>query len=368
MKIRFNRQEMADALRAICGVAATRTPKPVLKCVRLEALADVLLLSATDLELSLRCAVTQVEVDEAGDTLAVADTLFRIVSECPDELLTAETAENVLHLRGEGSHFQVVTQDPAEFPAIPVLKEKADFSIEHGVLSRLISWTSFAAARESTRYAINGVLWEVEGEKLILAATDGRRLSLARGATVAKPEADVQQTIVPCKALTLFERLPAHADTNVDVKVTSNQVLLAMGGATISSSVVEGHFPKYQDVVPKDCDRVVVLKTADFLSAIKRASLLTNEESKGIRLSLVDRTMTLTSRAPEQGEASVSVPIEYDSEPLEIGFNPVFLLDVLRVADTEDITIAFREANRPGLITVGDDFLYVVMPVNLASS
>ncbi|MCH8147855.1 MAG: DNA polymerase III subunit beta, partial [Planctomycetes bacterium] len=149
--------------------------------------------------------------------------------------------------------------------------------------------------------------------------------------------------------------------------VTSNQILADIGRAQISSTLVEGHFPKYQDVIPSDCDRSVELHTSEFLHATKQAALLTNEESKGVRLALSDGELTLSSRASEQGEATVSLPVKYTGEPLEIGFNPVFLTDVLRIAHEDDVTLELAKPNRPGVIRIGDDFVYVVMPVNLAS-
>lgn len=368
MKLRFNRQEMAEALSAVCSVATMRTPKEILRCARVEVHPDVVLLSATDLEISLRCAATQVEVGETGDVLVVAETLARIVHECTDEILAAETAENLLHVRSAGSHFQIVTQDLADFPAIPSMEGEPDVSIDHGLLRRLIELTAFAAAKESTRYAINGVLWEVEGEKLTLAATDGRRLSLARGPLVESGSVDAPHAIVPPKGLSLFARLPAEPDARVGVKITANQLLLNMGRAMLSTALVEGKFPKYQDVIPGDCDHIVTLNTMEFLSALKQAALLTNEESKGVRFAFSDGSLVLTSRAPEQGEAEVSLPVAYSGESLEIGFNPVFILELLRVAHTEELTFAFKASNRPGVIRLGDDFVYVVMPVNLSSA
>ncbi len=366
MKLRFNRQEMAEVLSAVSSVAVARTPKEILRCVRMEARSDVVLLSATDLELSLRCAVTQVEVEETGDTVVVADTLSRIVRECEDELLSVETAENVLHVRGAGSHFQVLTQDVSDFPAIPSMDEHSDLTIEYSVLTRLIELTVFAAARESTRYAIHGVLWEVQGKRLTLAATDGRRLSLAHGKLIEQSPAEISSVIVPAKSLLLFSHLPSESATQVKVKMTSNQLLLSINGAMISTSLVEGQFPKYQDVVPTDCDRITEFKTVEFHSALKRAAVLTNEESKGVRFSFSEGNLTLSSRAPEQGEAEISLPVTYKAEPLEIGFNPVFILELLRVAHTERITFAVKAANRPGVIRLGEDFVYVVMPVNLS--
>lgn len=368
MKFRFNRQEMTDALSAVSSIASSRTPKQILNCVRIEAHSDLLLLSATDLEVSLRCAITQVEVDEPGETLVIAETLARIVRECTDEILSVETEGNMLHIRGTGSHFQIVTQAVDEFPAIPDMGGSPDVSIDYSALVRLIELTVFATARESTRYAINGVMWAVDGKRLTLAATDGRRLAVAHAALADGASASVAQVIVPAKTLTLFGRLPVEPDARVGVKMSNNQLVLNMGRAMVSTSLVEGQFPNYHDVIPSDCDRVATLNTAEFLGVLKRASLLTNEESKGVRFALSEGNLTLTSRAPEQGEAEVTLPIEYSSEPVEIGFNPVFLLEVLRVVHADEITFAVKEPNRPGVIRLGDDFVYVIMPVNLSSA
>ena len=143
---------------------------------------------------------------------------------------------------------------------------------------------------------------------------------------------------------------------------------MKVGGAVIHTSLIEGHFPKYQDVIPADCDRVVQLNTAEFHSALRCAALLTNEESKGVRLSFAEGGLTLSSRAPEQGEATISLEIAYDGEPIQIGFNPVFLSDVLRVVHTDEITFAFKDSKRPGVVRMGDNFIHVVMPVHLSSA
>jgi len=147
MKLRFNRQEIADSLAPLCAVAASRTPKEILRCIKLEAKADVLFLAATDLEISLRCAATHVEVDEPGEAVILADTFARIIHECSDETLAVETDASELHMRGAGSHFQFVTQDGAEFPALPAMDETPHFTVPQSALRRLIEWTSLAAAR-----------------------------------------------------------------------------------------------------------------------------------------------------------------------------------------------------------------------------
>ncbi len=327
-----------------------------------------MLLSATDLELGIRSAVTQVEVEKPGETLVIADTLARIVRECPDEILIAETDESALNIRGVGSHFRIITQAATEFPPVAVLEGDADFVVEQESLGRLIEWTVFAAARESTRYAINGVLWELAHDTLTLAATDGRRLSVGKIKTADSKTKKAQHAIVPPKALSLFARLPADGDGRVAVRMSGNQLLLKMGRSTLSTTLIEGHFPKYQDVIPRDCDRVVQLSTQDFLGALRRAALLTNEESKGVRLAFTDGTLTLSSRAPEQGEATIAIPVDYRGESIDIGFNPVFLTDALRVVHTEEVAFAFKDPNRPGVLKMSEEFLHVVMPVSLTSA
>lgn len=366
MKLRFNRAEMAAALSAISSVTTTRTPKPILQCVRIEAQPDAVLLFATDLELGLRCAVSQVEVSQPGGLVVKADTLASIVRECADEQLSLDTQKSQLHIRGEGSHFQVVMQSPEEFPPVADMEGDPDFGVLHNELRRMVDWTLFAAARESSRYAINGVLWEFGGDRLTLVATDGRRLSLARGRVKSSNAKGQLSGIVPTKALSLLHRIDADPEATVFVKLDSNRIVMNLGRAMIASSLVEGHFPNYRDVIPQELNKEAELETAEFTGAIKRAALLTSEESKAVRLAFSDGSLALSSRAPEQGEANIKIAARYRGEPMEIGFNPVFLLDVLKVMPSDKLTISLRESNKPGIIRFDEDFLYVVMPVSLS--
>ena len=365
MKVRCNRHELAEALAAIGGVVAARTPKPILQGVLIEAHADHCLLAATDLEVGIRFVVTQVEVDDQGTSVVPADKLGQIVRELADEVILLETEDSVCHVRGQGSHFQIYAQDPADFPPVAQLEGEPDFEIEADALHRMAEWTVFAAARENTRYAINGILWAKEKDVLTLAGTDGRRLSRARG-KLASGGGGSLESIVPVKAMNLLQRILGENGSTVAVKLSSNQLVVKSARATLSTGLVEGQFPNYQDVVPTDCNCSVHLKTADFLSAVRRAALLTNEESKGVRLSFRNDSLTFSSRAPAQGEATITLPISYSAPELDIGFNPVFLVDVLRVVHTDEVTMELKEANRPGVISCDPNLLYVVMPVNLS--
>jgi DNA polymerase-3 subunit beta len=165
--------------------------------------------------------------------------------------------------------------------------------------------------------------------------------------------------------MSLLDKIPTHDDGVVKIRFVNNQVVIACETVVVSSNLVEGNFPKYEDIIPKDYDKKVVLQTSATLSAVRRAALLANEDSKGIKLALDKGSMVFTSRAPETGDAKIDMEIDYNAEPIEIGFNPQFLIDVLRVLKADEFELHLGQSDRPGLIKAGNDFLYIVMPVNL---
>lgn len=364
MKAICDRVMLNDALNAALTVTPTRTPKPILQCVRVTAEKAGLILTAYDQELGLRYRVKEVEVSKPGEVLVMADRLAAIVRDSPDETLALETDGSTCHVRGADSHFQIYGQDVREFPPVPDLEGEPDLKIQAGALRSGIERTIFAAARESTRYAINGVLWEKRGKRLQFIATDGRRLAKA-AASADKAVGSDAEAIVPSKAMSTFLRMHVAPDELIDVKMTANQIILRSDRATISSVLLEGHFPDYEKVVPTDCDKKIEPDAAEFLSAVKRAALLTNEESKGVRIALSSDGIVFSSRAPQQGEATIRLAAKYSGPAMEIGFNPTFLMDALKVCG-ENIVFELKEPNKPGILRCGTEFLYVVMPVNLS--
>ncbi|MEX0743964.1 MAG: DNA polymerase III subunit beta [Phycisphaeraceae bacterium] len=365
MKVICDRGALVESLNLVSGVIVARTPKPVLACVKLTATEDSLTLAGTDLEVAIRLTTPRVEVQEPGDALVPADKLQQIVRESTDPTLTIETEQDVARITGQDSRFKVFGQPPADFPAIPEFKGEADFVISAADLHRLIAMTIFATARENSRYAINGVLMEREGNKLAMIATDGHRLALARGSCQAAND-QARSAIVPTKALNLLLRLFDDAEQTVKIKVNDSQILFETDEAMLASNLVEGNFPPYKDVIPKEGDKRATLDTDVFVSAVRRAALLTNEESKGVRMAFSDGGLTLSSRAPEMGEAEISVPVpQYQGDAIEIGFNPSYLLDALKVVDSGQVQFEFKAGNKPGVLRTGPNFLYVIMPVNL---
>ncbi len=365
MKVICDRGALVESLNLVGGVVIARTPKPILSCVKLEAKDDTLTLSATDMEISVTLSTPRVEVGSKGAALVPADKITQIVRESIDPTLTINTEGDVAIITGADSTFKIYGHPAADFPIIPTFTGDADFTVSAGELHRLVAMTLFATARENSRYAINGVLFERQGNKLAVVATDGHRLALARGACKGGSDAKVS-AIVPSKALHLLLRLFDDAEETVKVKLTDNQILFGTDNAVLSSNLVEGNFPPYQDVIPKDGDKKATLATDVLISAVRRAALLTNEESKGVRMAFAADGLTLSSRAPEMGEAEISVEMaEYTGEPVEIGFNPTYVLDALKVIDESQVQLDLKAPNKPGVLRTGPNFLYVVMPVNL---
>jgi DNA polymerase-3 subunit beta len=369
MKVICDRAALLEAVSAVGSVVAARTPTPVLQCVKMDAAEGMLTLAATDLEVALRLGVEQVDVQEDGQALIRADKLSQIVRASDDPTLTIETDQHTVHIRGADSHFTVFGYDPKDAPDVrEFADDRVDCEMPAGMLTMLIHRTLFAAAAEHSRYAINGVLYERNGKSLRMVATDGRRLAVAKGPCDGEKTKTI--CIIPTKALNLVQRLTDNDEALVRIVVDENQVQFKIGdtgdAAVLTSNLVEGQFPPFEDVIPSDQDKKVTFDAASLSSAVRRAALLTNEESKGVRMYFDQETLTLTSRAPEMGEAEIKLDMQsYEGDPLEIGFNPAFIVDALKVIDQPSIQIELKAPNKPGVLKIGQDFTYVLMPVNL---
>ncbi len=394
MKVICDRAALKNAVDLVAGVVPARSPKPELTCIKVAAKkasgkggagAGALTLSATDAEVSLRLSRTQVEVQDGGEILVPGDRLRSIVTaEDADPTLTIEADSEACVIKGRDAKFKIYGYPSGSLPPIPEFPDNdqtADiFSINAGQLQRLITRTIFAVARDNSRYAINGVLLKRNGKKIEMVATDGRRLALARGTAEGSPSGDKQtMCIVPTKALTLASRLIDDEEAAVRIGVTANQVIFSFdaeggaggsggGGTILASNLVEGTFPPYEDVIPKDQDKRAKFDVNALSSAVRRAAILTNEESRGVRMAFAGggKGMKMSSRTPESGEAEIDVEVEsYDGGEIEIGFNPAFLSDALKVVPEQHVLFEMKAGNKPGLMKSGNDFLYVVMPVNL---
>ena len=365
MKVIAQTTALQEALALMANIVAGRTPKPVLQCIKLQATEDTLTLLATDLEVGCRYHITAVQVEEEGELLVPADRFGGIVRESTgDESLTIETEKEAAHVRGPGSHFKVLGYDPGEYPSVADFEGDGSFAVGAPALVEMISKTLFATAKAHSHYAISGVLWEASGKKLQLVATDGHRLAKTKGALSRSASKDCN-AIVPAKLMGLLQRVADDGEETLEVNVQENQILIRTARAVLVSSLVQGNFPKYADVIPKECDRKAVINTRQFEHRIRQAALLTDQESRGVKLAFAGEEVTLSSRAPEAGEAEVTCPVTFSGEPMEIGFNPTFLIDALRVVDADEVSLEMSGPNKPAVLKAGSDFLYVLMPVDL---
>jgi DNA polymerase-3 subunit beta len=406
MKVVCDRGALLDGVNLVAAVVPSRTPTPQLSCIKLVATKNggvgELTLTGADGETSLVVSLANVDVLEPGQALVPADKLRGIVSaEEGEPTLALETssggsggaggAGDTLHIRGQNAHFRVLGYPASEYPPVPDFAKivagtepeapRTTFSQTSGALLSLVARTAFATARETSRYAINGVLLKRDGKKLEMVATDGRRLAVAR-ATLSGAEkgSAAVSCIIPGKALNILQKLAADDEEQVRVAVTENRIFFAFEPAAqgkkpvapravLSSTLVEGAFPPYEDVIPKDQNRTVRAGRDELSLAVRKASVLTNEESRGVRMTFKSDTkkLTLSSRAPEMGEAEIDVALNgYEGDDLEISFNPAFIADVLRVCDEAEVIVELKGPDKPGLIrSAASDFLYVVMPVTL---
>lgn len=367
MKVTFNRSALAEPLGLLMSTVPSRTPKPILRCLRITASRKAVHVCATDLEISINCLVPEAQVEDEGDVVIPADRLNAIVRESTDEALSLEAEKSICEVRGADSHFTIYGQETNQYPAIPSFDGTADIDISLNNLKNGIEKSLFATAKESTRYALNGVLWDIRGKKLSLVATDGRRLARCRVNLTSSPNEEVEQAkiIVPAKTMSLLSRIGGGDKDTVAIKLVDNRILFSCANAVISSNLIEGTFPKYEDIIPSDYDKKLKLSTEATLSAVRRSALLTSEESRGIKLSIGGGVVVFSGRAPEAGDAQVDMAVDYKGEPIEIGFNPQFLIDVLRVIQAPEFDLELGQPDRPGLIKSGASFLYVLMPINL---
>ncbi|MHC4456177.1 MAG: DNA polymerase III subunit beta [Planctomycetota bacterium] len=367
MKADFNRAALTEALGLLTTVVPGRTPKPILQCVRLKADKKEVCISATDLEVGINYLLSEVQVKEQGDVIIPASSITAIVRESVDEVLSLEAAEGRCEITGADSHFTIYGQEPNQYPDVPVFDGDADLKVALANLQAGIEQSIFATAKESSRYAINGVLWDMKGNKLSLVATDGRRLARSRVNLASSVDEKVAaaKVIVPGKTMSLLDKIGGGDKDIVSVKLVDNQIIMSCSNVVVSSNLVEGNFPKYDDIIPKNYDKKLKLSTDAALSAVRRAALLTSEESRGIKLTISKGSLVFSGSAPETGDAQINMAIDYKAEPIEIGFNPHFLIDVLRVIKTPEFELELGEQDRPGLIKSGPNFIYVLMPINL---
>lgn len=366
MKATCDRNKLLAAFQMATAVIPSRSPKPILQNVKLEVQKDSTELLATDLEVALRCKVFGVEAAKSGTAVLPANSISSILRELTDEQVSFEADENSVVVRGERSEFKLPTAVTAEFPSVPQFEAEKFHVVPARLLREMIRRTVFATDIENTRYALGGVLVELDEKGIGLVATDGRRLALMRGEAQARDGHSTAGTtpVVPTKAMTLIERSLHGDNTEVSLAVVDNNIVVRSEGAVISSVLLEGRFPRYQDVFPKSASAKVELVAGPFLSVVRQAAIVTSDESRGVDFRFEKGQLTLQARAADVGQSQVELPLAYEGEPVEITFDPRYVVDFLRVLDPEtSVTAELIDHESAAVFRTGDGYSYVVMPL-----
>ncbi|MGD2084084.1 MAG: DNA polymerase III subunit beta [Chromatiales bacterium] len=367
MKIRTDRDELLKPLQRIGGVVERRQTLPILANVLIAATAERVELTATDLEVELRTGAPA-EVSEEFEFTLPARKLMDICKALPEGApieLSVEGERAVL--RSGRSRFTLGLLPAADFPAIEPTAPSQRLRIAEGDLKRLIERTYFAMAQQDVRYYLNGMLLEAGAGRVRAVATDGHRLALSEGKLPGDQEGAEVQVILPRKAVLELGRLLADTDAQVELEISSNHVRMRFGEESFTTKLIDGRFPDYERVIPRDANKLVKVERDGFRHALARASILSNEKYRGIRFNISDGVLQLQAHNPEQEEAEEEIEVDYHGEELVIGFNVSYLLDVLGVLTADTVDLALRDSNSSCLISAeGDDgSRYVVMPMRL---
>lgn len=373
MKIVCNREGLLTAFQLTASIVNQRSPKPILQNIKLEIpeggpeLAAFLL--ATDLEVAIRYRVSGVTIEDPGPAIFPTGKMLSILRELPDETITISSAEGGINIAGGSSKFNLPAPDPLQFPEITEFGDDPGSTIRGGVLSNMIRRTIFAIAPENSRYAMHSLLLDFSSEepgKALLVTTDGKRLALMPGAVTLEGDPPSGYSLIPPKAMQLLQKVLIDPDEEVAVRVRDNEILFRTGKVTIQSRLVEGRFPKYQDVVPSE-EKIQIripLSVDKFYAAVRQAKIVTSDESKGVEFTFDDNLLTLQSRATDVGESEIHMPVGYDGPTVRVTFDPQYLIDALRVLEpTEEVTLNMIDERKASVFRTGDGYAYVVMPL-----
>ncbi len=367
MKFTTTREALLRPIQLVTGVVERRQTLPVLSNLLVNADSDGLSLTGTDLEVELNARVADgVAVDQAGQQTLPARKLADIWRSLPDGAkVTVQSDGDRAVVRSGRSRFTLATLPVADFPKVESGPGDVEVRLERGAVQRLLERTAFSMAQQDVRYFLNGMLLEVGDDHVRTVATDGHRLAVCSVPYATSGER--KQAIVPRKGVLELARLVADDGDDVVVALGSNHLRATHGGYTLTTKLVDGRFPDYEKVIPRQSRHALVGDREALRQAFARASILSNEKYRGVRLILEPAQLTIQANNPEQEEAEEVVAVEYEGARLEIGFNVSYLQDVLGALDSESVRVSVADANSSALIEGPgiDDAVYVVMPMRL---
>ncbi len=369
MKFTIAKDQLMSGLQAVQNVVSTRTTLPILSNVLLQGAGDKLQLTATDLDVTV-CSAVEADIKEEGSTTIPVKRFFSIVRELQaSEAEITSDGKNVTTLQAGSSFYKINGISAEEFPPTPKFGESSTVTLPQDKVRTMLKQTSIAISMDESRYVLNGVYMSFQPDKLIMVATDGRRLSMSEEELAVESGAK-GEIIVPTKAVTELNRL-LQSSGEVEIKFTENQVSFLIKGeddhsVLLMSKLVEGNYPNYKQVIPSETRERVPLAREELLQALRRAEIMTNDKSNSVKLTFAKNNLAITANTPEVGEGRESIAINYKGPDISIAFNPGYMMDPLKVLDVDEVFIELNDELSPGLMRINGPFLYVLMPMRMS--
>jgi DNA polymerase III subunit beta len=368
MKLKITRDNLQQGLAAVGASIPTRTTLPVLSNILIEVGTDSVAMSGTDLDIAVSVTVPA-EVDEAGSLTVPAKKLQELARELPEHPVRLVTKGDRLELTCGRATFRLNGMPRDEFPTFPAVDFSKSWKVQGRILQELIRQVSFAVSTEESRPILNGVLWQLAEAEMRMVATNGHRLARMRvpSTSADAPKADL---IVPPKALSQVERL-FSGDDEIEVARSENHIGFRKDGTQVYTRLIEGPYPNYEQVIPKDNDKVAIADRNQLVQVLRRMAVVASDQTHRVRLSFTTNAVRFAVETPDLGEAHEDLEVEYAGEPMDIGFNASYLLEVLRYMPTDEVRMTFRAPERAATIEPGPtadgqvDYLCLVMPLRL---
>lgn len=364
MHITVKREHLIKPLGVVAGVVERRKTLPILSNLLIRSTGGLITLTGTDLEVEVSATVSGSGTD--GEMTLPARKLHEICRALPADADVAISLDKDKALVRSGkSRFKLLTMPVAEFPTIETTAWTSSFSIPQNDLRWLLEKTMFCMAHQDVRYYLNGLLVEISSELVRMVATDGHRLSLAE--MPIKNHAGISQVILPRKGVMEIASFLGSTDESVEISLGTNHLRVVMEGVVFTTKLIDGKFPDYSKVVPKNQGKQVLVERDTFRETLSRVAILSNEKYRGVRFGLSSGAMTITAHNPEQEEAQEELPINYRGEELEIGFNVNYINEAIGAVGSEQVEIGLNDPNSSCLIREPgkNNYLYVVMPMRL---
>lgn len=347
------------------SVIPAKSTRPAIENLYLAARDDALELVGTDLEVAIRYRIADdVKIAEPGTTLIPARVASEFIRDLSGETVSLETRDDHCVIQSGVDRCELVTIDTDEFPVVPRFEEEGSLTLQGGTLARLVGRTAFAAAREAGRYAMHGILTQVEDNSLRLVATDGRRLAITHTAVETNGSAP-RKAIVPTKGMQLFARTIDDPLVNVRLHFGENQIGLETPKAQVFARLIDGEFPRYAAVIPSTTANSVEADAELMNKKLRLVSNVTASDTRAVRLSFTKDQMDIFARSAGYGEASARMEVAYRGEETGIAFNPDYVMDGLKNCEKDVVQLEFNEKTAPGKFTLGENYIYVVMPITV---